>query len=63
MDKEMEFKTLAKTNGKDFFNEVSKNLGVHEIWFFGLMFPDENNDEIWIDDSKKVLDYCNNILI
>lgn len=55
MDKEIEFKTVAKTHGKDFFNEVSKNLAMHEIWFFGLMFLDENGDEVWIDDSKKVI--------
>lgn len=54
MDKEIEFKSLAKTTGKDFFNEVSKNLAMHEIWFFGLMYLDENEDEVWIDDSKKV---------
>ncbi|KAK9693410.1 FERM N-terminal domain [Popillia japonica] len=63
MDKEIEFKTVAKTHGKDFFNEVSKNLAMHEIWFFGLMFLDENGDEVWIDDSKKTLkDLKSNVL-
>ncbi|GJQ86281.1 putative moesin ezrin radixin homolog [Trypoxylus dichotomus] len=63
MEREMELKAGAKTSGKDFFNEVSKNLAMHEIWFFGLMFPDENGDEVWIDNSKKTLkDFKSNVL-
>ena len=54
VDVELEFESSAKTNCKELFVQVSKNLGMHEIWFFGLTYQDSNGDEIWIDNSKKV---------
>nr|XP_022912313.1 moesin/ezrin/radixin homolog 1-like [Onthophagus taurus] len=55
MDRELEFVTSLKTTGKSLFEMVSRNLGVHEIWFFGICYVDASGEEIWIDNSKKTL--------
>lgn len=52
VDTELEFETANKTKAKELFFQVSRNLGVHEHWFFGLLFIDKDED-IWIDASKK----------
>lgn len=56
VDTEVEFEIANKTKAKDLFHHVSKNLGVHEYWYFGLLF-NSGNDEFWIDQSKKVFKF------
>lgn len=44
------------TRAKDLFSLMTKTLGLQESWYFGMSY-DENNEEIWIDLSKKVIKY------
>lgn len=59
MDTELEFAVPPKTKGRDLFLQVSRNLGLREIWFFGMMYRGANNEEIWFDTSKKVIVFIN----
>lgn len=54
LEAELKFKINPKKNGREFFDIVSRNLGVHETWFFGVNFKDSENEDVWIDQSKKV---------
>ncbi|KAK5649232.1 hypothetical protein RI129_000261 [Pyrocoelia pectoralis] len=53
MDTELEFAVPPKTRGRELFLQISRNLGLRETWFFGLMYKGANNEEIWFDSSKK----------
>lgn len=53
MDTELEFAVPPKTKGRDLFVQISRNLGLRETWFFGLMYRGSNNEQIWFDSSKK----------
>ncbi|KAB0793202.1 hypothetical protein PPYR_12822 [Photinus pyralis] len=53
MDTELEFAVPPKTKGRDLFMQISRNLGLRETWFFGLMYRGPNNEQIWFDSSKK----------
>ncbi|KAF5299228.1 hypothetical protein FQA39_LY02401 [Lamprigera yunnana] len=55
MDTELEFSVVPKTRGRELFNQISRNLGVREVWYFGLMFKGANNEDIWFDVSKKTV--------
>lgn len=54
LENELKFKISSKKKGREFFDTVSRNLGVHETWFFGICYKDADNEDIWIEDSKKV---------
>lgn len=54
VDTELEFESSNKTKAKDLFQQVSRNLGVHELWYFGLLYHGLEEEEVWIDTSKKV---------
>lgn len=54
MDTEVEFSVTPKTRGRELFLQISRSLGLREIWFFGIMYKGPNNEEIWFDTSKKV---------
>lgn len=58
LENEIQFETDLRTRGYEFFENVSKSLGVHETWFFGILYKDADNEDIWIDKSKKVNIYC-----
>ncbi|KAF5300803.1 hypothetical protein FQR65_LT09106 [Abscondita terminalis] len=53
MDTELEFSTSPKTKGRELFQQISRNLGLRELWYFGLMFKGPNDEEIWFDSSRK----------
>lgn len=59
IDTELEFENQPKTKTIALFDQISKSLGIHEYWYFGLCYNSLNNEDIWIDRSKKV---CNNFL-
>lgn len=54
MSTELELIVPRKTKGRDLFLQVSRDLGLHELWYFGMMYLDANRHEIWFDGSKKV---------
>lgn len=54
LENELKFKVNPNKKGREFFSIVSRSLGIHETWFFGICFKDADNEDIWIDDSKKV---------
>lgn len=51
---ESALEAVPNTRVKEIFNLISKSLGVQETWWFGLMYPGPDNEEIWIEQSKKV---------
>lgn len=54
VETELEFEIPDKSPGKKLFELVSRNVGIHELWFFGIFFSDVDDHNVWIDDSKKV---------
>lgn len=54
LETELKFKINPKKKGREFTDIVSRNLGIHETWFFGINFKDADNEDVWIDNSKKV---------
>lgn len=54
LETELKFKINPKTKGREFVDIVNRNLGVHETWFFGVCFKDADNEDVWVEDSKKV---------
>ncbi|UJR22523.1 hypothetical protein I4U23_025572 [Adineta vaga] len=55
MDSELEFAIQPNTTGKQLFDQVVKNIGLREIWFFGLLFTDSKDFPCWLKLNKKVL--------
>ncbi|KAK4881300.1 hypothetical protein RN001_004619 [Aquatica leii] len=55
MDTELEFSISPKTRGRELFQHISRNLGLREVWYFGLMFKGANNEDIWFDCSRKTV--------
>ncbi|XP_018333989.1 moesin/ezrin/radixin homolog 1-like [Agrilus planipennis] len=53
MDTELEFASPAKTRTVDLFYQISKNISIREVWFFGLVYQSSEGEEVWIDGSKK----------
>lgn len=54
LENELKFEVDLRKKGREFFDLVSKTLGVHETWFFGIYYKDADDESIWIDGSKKV---------
>lgn len=59
---ELAFEISSRLLAKDLYSQVCKHLGVHEYWYFGLNYLDSENDEIWIDTSRKNVRKYDNIL-
>ncbi|XP_041668359.1 ezrin a [Cheilinus undulatus] len=55
MDAEMEFSFHPSTTGKQLFDQVSRTIGLREIWFFGLQFVDSRGILTWLNPQKKVM--------
>lgn len=51
---EFSFEAEPRTPVRDIYTNVCKSLGIHETWYFGLMYYGPDNEEIWIEQSKKV---------
>lgn len=54
LENEIQLKIEHKKRAMEFFTTVSRNLGIHETWFFGILYKDAENEDVWIDGSKKV---------
>ncbi|XP_060523806.1 moesin/ezrin/radixin homolog 1-like [Cylas formicarius] len=52
---ESELEAVPKTTGREVFQTMCRSLGIQESWYFGLMYRGADNEEIWIDKSKKTL--------
>lgn len=59
LENEIQLKIDHKKRASEFFSIVSRNLGIHETWFFGILYKDADNEDIWIDTSKKVRHFQN----
>lgn len=53
LDTELEFDDPPKTKAYQLFEQISRSLGIHEAWYFGISYEAPNNEDIWIDQSKK----------
>lgn len=52
---ESELEAVPKTTGREVFQTMCKSLGIQETWWFGLMYKGPDNEDVWIDKSKKTL--------
>ncbi|KAJ8922081.1 hypothetical protein NQ315_008722 [Exocentrus adspersus] len=52
---ESALEAVPKTSTREIFNLICKSLGIQETWYFGLMYYGPDNEEIWVDQSKKPL--------
>ncbi|KAJ8935882.1 hypothetical protein NQ314_012598 [Rhamnusium bicolor] len=50
---ESALEAVPKTSTREIFNLLCKSLGIQETWYFGLMYYGPDNEEIWVDQSKK----------
>lgn len=54
MDAELEFAIQSSTNGKELFEQVTKTIGLREVWYFGLQYVDTKGYTTWLNLKKKV---------
>ncbi|XP_066263063.1 moesin/ezrin/radixin homolog 1-like isoform X1 [Euwallacea similis] len=52
---ESELEAQPKTSTREVFGTMCKSLGIQETWWFGLMYKGPDNEDVWIDKSKKTL--------
>lgn len=57
VESELRFAIESDTSGHQLFEQVAKNIGIQESWFFGLQYTDSKNVECWLKIDKKVLDH------
>ncbi|XP_061600281.1 ezrin a [Cololabis saira] len=55
MDAELEFSFHPNTTGKMLFDQVSRTIGLREVWYFGLQFIDNRGFLTWLNPVKKVM--------
>ncbi|XP_060938378.1 ezrin a [Limanda limanda] len=55
MDAELEFSFHPNTTGKQLFDQVSRTIGLREVWYFGLQFTDIRGLTTWLNFEKKVM--------
>lgn len=51
---ESSIEAVPNTRLRELFNLISKSLGIQETWWFGLLYYNEQHEEIWLEQSKKV---------
>lgn len=44
----------AKASGKQLFEQVTRTIGVREVWYFGLQCTDNKGHTSWLRFDKKV---------
>jgi len=54
MDAELEFAIQSNTTGKELFEQVTKTIGLREVWYFGLQYTDTKGYQTWLNLKKKV---------
>ncbi|XP_050296970.1 moesin/ezrin/radixin homolog 1-like [Anthonomus grandis grandis] len=52
---ESELEAVPKTSLREIFHTMGKSLGIQETWWFGLMYKGPDNEDVWVDKSKKSL--------
>ena len=57
VESELRFSIESDTSGQQLFEQVAKNIGIQESWFFGLQYIDSKNVECWLKIDKKVLEH------
>ncbi|KAG7509778.1 ezrin-like [Solea senegalensis] len=55
MDAELEFSFHPSTTGKQLFDQVTRTIGLREVWYFGLHFVDIRGLTSWLNFEKKVM--------
>ncbi|KAK5857914.1 hypothetical protein PBY51_011123 [Eleginops maclovinus] len=55
MDAELEFSFHPNTTGKQLFDQVTRTIGLREVWYFGLQFVDAKGFLTWLNYDKKVM--------
>uniref|UniRef100_A0A3B4ZR61 Ezrin-like n=1 Tax=Stegastes partitus TaxID=144197 RepID=A0A3B4ZR61_9TELE len=55
MDAELEFSFQSQTTGKLLFDQVTRTIGLREVWYFGLQYVDNRGFLRWLDYDKKVM--------
>uniref|UniRef100_A0A3Q1FXE8 Ezrin a n=1 Tax=Acanthochromis polyacanthus TaxID=80966 RepID=A0A3Q1FXE8_9TELE len=55
MDAELEFSFHSNTTGRQLYDQVSRTIGLREMWFFGLQFIDNRGFTTWLNDEKRVM--------
>ncbi|KAJ7988808.1 hypothetical protein DPEC_G00313040 [Dallia pectoralis] len=54
MDAELEFSINPNTTGQQLFEQVSRTIGLREVWYFGLLYTDTRGFHTWLKYDKKV---------
>ncbi|KAL0969499.1 hypothetical protein UPYG_G00228100 [Umbra pygmaea] len=54
MDAELEFSIQHSTTGRQLFEQVTRTVGLREVWYFGLLFTDNKGFLTWLKSDKKV---------
>ena len=54
-DTELQFAIQSKATGKSLFDNIILTTGIREIWYFGLQYLDNRNQEAWLQNDKKVV--------
>ena len=54
LDSELEFSIQAVTTGKQLFDQVTRPIGLREVWYFGLQYTDIKDFPSWLALNKKV---------
>ncbi|CAG9824068.1 unnamed protein product [Phaedon cochleariae] len=52
---ESALEAVPRTRVREIFHLFSKAQGITETWYFGLMYRGSDNEEVWVEDSKKTL--------
>lgn len=59
---DIDLEAVPKTTGRELFNTLCRSLGIQETWWFGLCYKGTENEDVWIDKSKKTLNYLQRYL-
>ncbi|KAF7265433.1 moesin/ezrin/radixin homolog 1-like [Rhynchophorus ferrugineus] len=60
---DIELEAAPKTSGRELFQDLCKSLGIQENWWFGLAYKGTENEDVWIDKSKKSLHHFQKSLV
>ena len=53
IDAELDFTVQPNSSAQQVFNQVMKNLGLRETWYFGLQYVDNKGQKTWLKLKKK----------
>lgn len=55
-DAQMEFEMDQRSLGKQLFDQVSRTIGLREVWYFGLQYTDSKGYVSWLKLDKRICD-------